>query len=171
MRIMKLRTRRPVLHPQLTELLMLDPARMEMEPSWFGVTVKRAGLHPVVVPWSNVLEVEVDSAEEFMTWLAHVPRVLMPRPLEADVVSEPRPDADCYRAAFDASIGPLAKLEVAREGYETGVLSRAEAAEMLLLGREDPIAAPRIPIVVGANGSTVTLQSADKPTRKPRGKK
>jgi hypothetical protein len=67
MTIIKLRTKRHVLHPQLTDVLVLDRARLEMEANWFGVVVKQPGVeHPIIIPWSNVIEVVVDNAEEFM---------------------------------------------------------------------------------------------------------
>lgn len=104
MTIIKLRTKRPVLHPQLTDCLHLDRARLEMEATWFGVVVKQPGVeHPIIIPWGNVLEVVVDSAEEFMAdVIAPSPPVWMPK------VTEPGDSLE-RAAASDPPKKPRAK--------------------------------------------------------------
>lgn len=66
MTIFKLRTRHPVLHPHITDLVVREEGIVEIEARRFGALINRAGRHQVVVPWQNVAEVEVDDAEGFL---------------------------------------------------------------------------------------------------------
>lgn len=63
--IFKLRTRHPALHPQLTDLIVRADG-LKIEPHRFGAVVQRPETHPVVIPWSNVAEVEVDDVQAFL---------------------------------------------------------------------------------------------------------